>query len=143
MKNWTGIRPAHMAAAAVAVVLAGCGGSGSPTGPGSGTVSVASTGAVGASGATIVIGANGVVTPAGVTVAVGQSVTFVNSDTRVHDMSSDPHPSHTSCPSFANVGAMTPGQTKVTFGFAVAGSCGFHDHNDPGNAGLTGRVTIQ
>ena len=32
---------------------------------------------------------------------VGQSVTFVNTDSRSHDMESDPHPAHTACPSIA------------------------------------------
>lgn len=144
MKDRTRILAGQMAAAAALVVLAACGGGGSsPTSPGSGTASVASSGAVGTSGATITIGANGTLSPANVTIAVGQSVTFVNSDTNGHNISSDPHPSHTACPSFANLGVMPPGQTKATFGFAATGSCGFHDHNNPDSAGLKGRVTIQ
>jgi hypothetical protein len=41
------------------------------------------------------------------------------------------------------VGLITTGQTKDTFGFAGAGSCGFHDHNDPDNNSVKGRITIQ
>lgn len=123
-----------------------CGG-GSPTSPGGGSGSgsggVGSTGAVGAVGATITIGANSAVSPAQVTVATGQSVTFTNNDTRSHDMSSDPHPTHTNCPSIANVGVLQPGQSKSTFGFATAGTCGFHDHNNPESAGLRGNIVIQ
>jgi plastocyanin len=106
-------------------------------------VVVQSTGSVGAIGATITIGANSTVSPSQVTIAVGQSVTITNSDTRSHDMESDPHPAHTACPSIGNVGLLQPGQSKSTFGFANAGSCGFHDHNDPDTAGLKGRIVVQ
>ena len=124
----------------VAAAIA-CGGSNNPGGPSGGPV-VGSTGSVGAIGATITI-SNGAVNPANVTVSVGQSVRFVNNDTRSRDMSSDPHPSHTNCPSFTNVGLIATGATKDTFGFSAAGSCGFHDHNDPDNNAVKGRITIQ
>jgi len=125
--------------------VAACGSSPtSPSGGGSGTsVLVRSTGSVGAVGATITIGANGAVSPSQVNVSVNQSVTFVNSSTQPHDMESDPHPAHTACPSIANVGLLQPGQSKTTFGFANAGTCGYHDHNDSENAGLKGRITVQ
>ena len=132
----------HAAAAAVLAFLIACGGGGSPTGPSSGGVVVRSTGSVGAIGATITI-ANGRVNPSQVTIAVGQSVRFVNSDSGLRNVSSDPHPAHTACPSFDNVGNLSGNQTKDTFGFAAAGSCTFHDHNDDGNNGMKGRVTIQ
>lgn len=104
---------------------------------------VQSTGSVGTVGATITIGANGAVSPSQVTVPVGQSVTFTNNSTTSHDMESDPHPAHTACPSIANVGLLQPGQSKTTFGFGNAGSCGYHDHNDPDTAGLKGRIVVQ
>ena len=132
---------------AVLLTMAACGGgdgggNGNPTGPGggSGTV-VGSTGSVGTIGATITI-ANGAVSPSQVTISVGQSVRFVNNDGRSRDMSSDPHPNHTNCPSL-NRGIIGTGQSRDSFGFAAAGSCGFHDHNDPDNNGVKGRVTIQ
>jgi plastocyanin len=118
----------------------GNGGGGGPTGPGGS--GVGSTGSVGAIGATITI-ANGSVSPANVTIGVGQSVRFVNNDGRSHNISSDPHPSHTNCQSIAAVSLLANGQTKDTNGFASAGSCGFHDHDDPDNAALKGRITIQ
>ena len=133
------IRNAAVTATVAAAIACGGGGS-NPTGP-SGPV-VGSTGSVGAIGATITI-SNGAVSPSNVTISVGQSVRFVNSDSRAHDMSSDPHPSHTNCPSIANVGLTSAGQTKDTFGFSGAGSCGFHDHGDPDNNSLKGRITIQ
>jgi hypothetical protein len=116
------------------------GGGGNPSGP-SGPV-VASTGSVGTIGATITI-ANGSLSPGSVSISVGQSVRFVNNDGRSRDISSDPHPAHTNCPSFTNVGLITNGQTKDSFGFAGAGSCSFHDHNDPDNNSVKGRITIQ
>ena len=104
---------------------------------------MASTGSVGTVGATITIGTNSTVSPSQVTIGAGQSVTFVNNDTRSHDMTSDPHPTHTACPSIGNVGLLQVGQSKTTFGFASAGTCGFHDHNNPDSSSLTGRIVIQ
>ena len=132
------------AVGALVAMAAACGGS-SPSSPSGGGTSVVvrSTGSVGAVGATITIGANGAVSPSQVSVAVGQSVTFMNSSTQPHDMESDPHPAHTACPSIANVGLLQPGQSKTTFGFANAGTCGYHDHNDSGNSNLLGRITVQ
>jgi hypothetical protein len=127
-------------AAAIACGGGGGNGGGNPGGP-SGGPTVGSTGSVGAIGATITI-ANGTLSGS-VTISVGQSVRFVNSDSRLRDISSDPHPTHTNCPAIANVGNIAPGQTKDTFGFSGAGSCGFHDHNDPDNAAMRGRITIQ
>jgi plastocyanin len=135
----------HFACVGALVGVAACGGSSptSPSGGGGGSVVVGSTGSVAAVGATITIGGNSAVSPSQVTVAVGQSVTFVNSDSRSHDMESDPHPAHTSCPSIANVGLLQPGQSKTTFGFGNSGSCGYHDHNDSGNTALMGRIVVQ
>jgi plastocyanin len=130
---------------ATMIMMAACGGS-SPTSPGGGggsSVVVQSTGSVGTVGATITIGANSAVSPSQVTVPVGQSVTFVNSDSRSHDMESNPHPAHTDCPSIANVGLLQPGQSKTTFGFANAGTCGYHDHNDSERDSLKGRIVVQ
>ena len=132
---------------AALVVLSACGSSSSPTSPSGGgsgsSVVVRSTGSVGAVGATITIGANGAVSPSQVTVAVNQSVTFVNNDSRLHDMESDPHPQHTACPSIANVGLLQPGQSKTSFGFANSGTCGYHDHDNSDTASLKGSIVVQ
>ena len=125
-----------VAAGALAVMTA-CGGDSTPTAPSGGS------GGPGASGATITIGANGVVSPSQVTIAVGQSVTFVNNDSRVHDMASNPHPAHTDCPSMNAAGNLAPGQTKLTNAFTAARTCGFHDHGNPTDAGLQGNIIIQ
>jgi plastocyanin len=131
-------------AASIAVLgfLAACGGS--STSPSGGvTVIVKDGGATGASGATITITSAGVNTP-NVTVAVGQTVTFVNNDSRPHEMASNPHPQHGSCPSMeAGLGTIGAGQTKVTHAFGNAGACGYHDHLDDGNNGLKGTITVQ
>jgi plastocyanin len=130
-----------VAAGALALAVAcGGGGGGSPTSPttppaggGSGTVS---------DQATITITSAGVVSPANVTIRQGGRVTFVNNDSRPHDMSSDPHPSHEDCPPMAQVGFLAAGQSRTSGNFNTVRTCGYHDHNLPGNTGLQGRITI-
>ena len=135
--------PGQLAAAAALATAIACGGSdggsGNPNSPSGPTVS--STGSVGAIGATITITSSGV-SPSQVTVSVGQSIRFVNNDSRAHDMSSDPHPAHTACPSL-NRGSIAAGQTRDSNGFGNAGTCTYHDHNDDTNGSLKGRITIQ
>jgi hypothetical protein len=128
--------PVFVAGALVALAACG-GGSGTPTGPGN-----TGGGSPGPSGATITI-ANGRVTPSDVTISVGQSVTFVNNDGSVHNVSSDPHPVHTDCPQINAVGNLGNGQTRLTNALPTARSCGFHDHDDPDNGALKGRINIQ
>lgn len=121
-------------------LLAACGGYTSPSAV---TVVVRDGGAGGTSGATITITGSGV-SPSAVTVAVGQTVTFINNDNRGHEMASNPHPQHGSCPSMeAGLGTIGAGQTKVTHMFANAGACGFHDHLDDSNGSLKGTITVQ
>jgi plastocyanin len=129
----------HAIGAALAAALAACGG-GSPAAPGGGG-GAPGAGAPGPSGATVTI-ANGRVTPASVTVTVGQSVTFVNNDGRVHNVSSDPHPAHTNCTAL-NIGNLSNGQTRLTGAFTTARTCTYHDHDDPDNANLKGTIVIQ
>ncbi len=83
------------------------------------------------------------VSPQTVTIAAGGRVTFVNNDSRSHDMSSDPHPDHTDCPAIGTVGFLSPGQTKATANLTVVRRCGFHDHNQPDTASLRGTIIIQ
>ena len=101
---------AFIVAAGAAIVMAACGGSSSPTSPSGG----GGSSSPGASGATITIGSNGAVSPAQVTISVGQSVTFVNNDSRSHEIASNPHPAHTDCPSTNALGTISAGQTKLT-----------------------------
>jgi plastocyanin len=127
-----------MVAAAALVALGACGGGGSPSSP-----TNPGTGSPGPVGATITIGANGAVSPAQVTISTGQSVTFVNNDSRLHDMTSDPHPTHTDCPQTNTVGVLSPGQSKTSNAYTSARTCGFHDHNTPEITALQGRIVIQ
>lgn len=107
------------------------------------TTPTSSTGGSSPAIATITIGADGVVTPAAATIALGGRVTFVNSHSRSHDMSSDPHPDHGDCPEVNQVGFLQPGQSRTSGNFNIARTCGFHDHSDPTNSSLRGRITIQ
>jgi plastocyanin len=130
-----------MAGLATVSLISCGGGSSSPTG--GTTVISASTGSQGPSGATITITANGV-SAQQVSITIGQSVTFVNNDTRPHEMASDPHPTHGTCPGIeAGIGTLAAGQTKLTQGFANAGTCGYHDHLNSGTASLQGTIVIR
>ena len=80
--------------------------------------------------------------PRNIVVARGARVTFVNSDGTPHDMNSDPHPQHTSCPDM-NVGFIAAGQSGMTQALNTARTCGYHDHNQPSNTSLQGTITIQ
>ena len=93
-------------------------------------------------GATITITSSGV-SPRSVTVAAGSRVTFVNNDSRAHEMNSNPHPVHTDCPAINEVGALTPGQSKATGNLNTVRTCGFHDHTQDSNTSLQGTIVIQ
>jgi plastocyanin len=130
-----------LSALSLAALLAGCGGS--STSPSGGVTVIVKDGGTGTSVATLTITAAGI-SPKSVTVAVGQAVTVVNNDTRSHEMASDPHPQHGSCPSIeAGIGTLAPGQTRVTHAFGNAGTCGYHDHLDDSNANLRGTIVVQ
>jgi plastocyanin len=92
--------------------------------------------------ATITITAQGV-SPREVTIAPGGRVTFVNNDTRPHEMNSDPHPEHTACPAINAVGFLSAGQTKTTDNLTTARTCGFHDHQQNTVTSLQGTIRIQ
>jgi hypothetical protein len=136
-------------------LVAACGGGSSPSGPSSAPAPTpapapapapapvpAPTPAPAAGGTTITITAAGV-SPTVLTVAPGTRVTFVNNDTIAHDMASDPHPDHTDCVELNQVGFLTPGQSRQSGNLNVVRTCGFHDHNQPSNGALTGRIVIQ
>ncbi len=133
---------------AATTAACGGGGGGTPSGPSGGTsgggTSGGGTGGTGGatSSATITIGSNGVASPSTVTITQGGRVTFVNNDSRSHDMSSDPHPSHEDCPPLEQVGFLSPGQSKTSGNLNTVRVCGFHDHNLPTVTGLQGRITI-
>ncbi len=133
---WVGSAWAAAAALTVAACGGGGGGGGTPTTP---TPNPTPSPA----GTTITIGSDGVVSPTSLTVSPGTRVTFVNNHNRQHDMASDPHPEHTNCQEVNQVGNLQPGQSRQTGNLNTARTCGFHDHNDPTNAGLMGSIRIQ
>ena len=125
----------------VATVAIACGGGsddggGTPTTPTTPTTPPVAT-------TTITITANGV-NPQRITVPLGSRVTFINNDTRTHEMNSDPHPTHGECPAIDDVGFLAAGgQSKQTGNLTVARTCGFHDHNQPDTASLRGQIIVQ
>jgi len=130
------IRQAVLAGILAAGVACG-GSSNNPNNPGGGG------GSAGTSGATITISNAGVVSPSAVTINPGESVTFVNNDTRSHEIASNPHPAHTDCPAINALGVLQAGQTKLTNALTTSRTCGFHDHNDDTNRNLQGTITIR
>ena len=94
-------------------------------------------------GTTITISSTGVVSPNAITVPLGTRVTFVNNNTRAHEMNSNPHPEHSDCPEINQVGFLTPGQSKQTGNLNTRRTCGYHDHNQDSNRNLQGTITIQ
>jgi plastocyanin len=86
---------------------------------------------------------NNAVCPQNITVSRGAQVTFVNNDTREHEMESDPHPEHTDCPELNQVGLLETGQSRQTGNLVTPRRCGFHDHRNFENAALRGSITVQ
>lgn len=115
--------------------LAACGG-GSPSAP--------SGGGGGNPATTITITSAGV-SPTQLTISPGTRVLFVNSDSRAHNMTSDPHPEHTDCPEINSVGLLQPNQSRETGNLVAIRTCGFHDHDNPAPLGArwTGRITVR
>jgi plastocyanin len=125
-------------------VMSACGG-GSSTSPGGGSVAVIvkDGGTGGPVGATITMTSNGV-SASSVTIAVGQTVVFINNDNKSHEIASNPHPQHGSCPGIeAGLGIIAAGQTATTHNFGNAGTCGYHDHQDDTNVKFQGSITVQ
>lgn len=141
----------------LSLVVIGCGGSGGGSSSGSGSPTAPTpsptpsptpnptptpTPTPTPGGTTITITAAGV-SPKELTVSPGSRVTFVNNDTRPHEMASDPHPDHTDCPEINDVGFLEPGQSRQTGTLNAAKTCGFHDHNQPDVDSLSGRIIVR
>jgi hypothetical protein len=124
------------AAAAIAAAIS-CGGSSSPA---SASPSGACTPSANAN--TLVI-QNNTICPSILTVTRGTQITILNSDSRTHEMDSDPHPEHTDCPELNQIGFLNPGQSRQSGNLNVARRCGMHDHNSPDTAALKVTITIQ
>ena len=82
------------------------------------------------------------VSPREIEIPVGARVTFVNNDSRSHEIQSDPHPVHTDCPPINEVGLLRPGESKQTGEFLTARACGYHDHSQSSNQALRGRIVV-
>jgi hypothetical protein len=83
------------------------------------------------------------VSPKVIEVALGSRVLFVNDDRVSHHVGSDPHPDHTECPDINNVGVLLPGQRRETGNLVQVRSCGYHDHDRPGDQSLHGRIVVR
>ena len=66
----------------------------------------------------------------------GTQVTILNSDSRTHEMDSDPHPEHTDCPELNQIGFLSTGQSRQSGNLNTARKCGMHDHASPDTASL-------
>ena len=58
-------------------------------------------------------------------------------------MTSDPHPEHDDCPALNQVGVLLNGQNRETGNLITVRTCGFHDHEDPDNANVKGRIVVR
>ncbi len=125
-------------AAALVIGLPACGGSSSS---GTGPTTPPSTGTP-PPGPTVTITAAGV-SPKQIEIPVGSRVTFVNMANTVHEMSSDPHPTHENCPPINEVSALAPGQFRQTGAFSTARICGYHDHGQSTNTLVQGTIVIR
>ena len=114
------------------LILAACGGSGpadpSPNPSNSFRVTITATGAV---------------SPPELIVPPGTRVLFVNNHTRRHDMTSDNHPDHLECPEINQVGLLQPDQSRETGNLVAVRTCGFHDHDNPDDPLLKGRIVVR
>ena len=78
-----------------------------------------------------------------VTIERWNYVTFVNADSRPHAIVSDPVDLHTQCPALNRVGLIAPGESRESGTLADKTTCGFHDHNDPADGSLKGRIVVE
>jgi plastocyanin len=92
---------------------------------------------------TVTISGSGIVGPKELTVPPGGRVLFVNSHSRRHDVTSDPHPDHLDCPELNQVGVLNAGQSRESGNLVTVRTCGFHDHDDPNNVNLRGSIIVR
>ncbi len=76
--------------------------------------------------------------PKDLKIKVGESVTWVNNDTKDHNVASAPHPTHTVYPPL-NLGVAEAGEKKSLV-FPTPGTYKYHDHLNPS---LFGSVTVE
>jgi plastocyanin len=127
-----------------AVLIAGCSGGSSPAAPtpppsaGTPTPPATPTLAI----PTVTITSTGM-TPLEITIDVGQRVTFVNNDTRAHDLVGGIDPNNPDCPEITQAGFLTPGQSRDTGIFTTARRCEYHDHTMLSVPAFQGRIIIR
>jgi hypothetical protein len=123
-----------LAVSLLALAVAGaCGGSGAnPTGPGPSDNPFR-----------ITISSSGIVSPVELVVPPGTRVLFVNQHAQPHEMTSDAHPDHLECPEINSVGLLNAGQSRETGNLVAVRTCGFHDHVNPDDSRLRGRIVIR
>jgi plastocyanin len=127
-----------------AVLIAGCSGGWSPAAPtpppsaGTPTPPATPTLAI----PTVTITSTGM-TPLEITIDVGQRVTFVNNDTRAHDLVGGIDPNNPDCPEITQAGFLTPGQSRDTGIFTTARRCEYHDHTMLSVPAFQGRIIIR
>lgn len=69
-------------------------------------------------------------TPGTVRIKQGQSVTWTNTDTRLHQVAADPYPSHSKLPSLFSEESLATNES-YTFTFDKAGTYTYHDPLNP------------
>ena len=91
---------------------------------------------------TITITAAGM-SPLEIAISVGQRVTFVNNDSRTHDVVGGKDPSTPECPEIAQAGFLAPGQRGETGVFNTARTCEYHDHTMLSVPSFQGRIIVR
>ena len=72
----------------------------------------------------------------------GDGVTFVNKDSRPHQIASAPTASYATCPEL-NLGApIAPGSSASVYMAAATETCAFNDKLDPANASYQGTIAV-
>lgn len=122
----------HLAGLPLLIALSACGGS-TPSGPGTPPPTNPNRFTITPAG----------VSPKELTVPPGTRVLFINNDTRRRNMTSDPHPEHNECPEINDVGLLNAGASRETGNLVAVRTCGFHDHDDPNNTSVNGRIIIR
>jgi plastocyanin len=135
-----------LTAAALCCLLTACSGGSDPVGTPSAPTPPAGSGGTPAppapAGTTVAITAAGL-SPQSITIAVGSRVTFMNQDSRPHDVAGGPDPSRPDCPEVDAAGFIAPGQSRQTAAFTTPRTCEYHNHAYLGVAAFQGRIVVQ
>ena len=82
------------------------------------------------------------VNPTEIRLSTGQRVQIVNNSSQAREIQSDEHLFHTDCPPLNLPGMLAPGASGMTGVFDRAGTCRFHDHQNPTVSAFQGQVVI-